>query len=207
MTNSMRTIITLLETITSWVVYHITPIENLDDIMTTGLVPQIGPRSLALGEPKPAIYFFPTLDDVDTALSQWAGRAFDEDSEVALLRVTLPDTVTIFSDAGYECHTYDTIPPGCFRVLSTDVFGESDIVSLTEAKSEEPKLKINVSKGTIVLDGEQIGSFRKFVRKIGSSDRKSTNLKGKYTVNGKETEFCVELVDTLKAKIQRSLAD
>lgn len=112
------------------VVYHVTPISNLKKIQTSGLLPRRGPRARRLGEKNDAIYTFPSLTDVEDALGGWLGNEFSEDARLALLAVKLPEGVRTQSDVGYEQAILDPIAPENIRVLSRDLFGESDFKSL-----------------------------------------------------------------------------
>lgn len=97
--------------------FHVTPMENVQNIMERGLVPQIGERSGAQGEEAPAIYLFPTKDDVDNALSNWLGEWFEDaygpDVELAIIKVSLPKDIFVHYDpsVAYECYVTEPIPP------------------------------------------------------------------------------------------------
>ena len=96
--------------------FHVTPMENVQNIMEHGLVPQIGERSGAQGEETPAIYLFPTRDDMDNALSNWLGEWFEDaygpDAELAVIKVSLPKDVYVHYDrtVPYECYVTEPIP-------------------------------------------------------------------------------------------------
>lgn len=96
--------------------FHVTPMENVQNIMEHGLVPQIGERSGAQGEETPAIYLFPTRDDMDNALSNWLGEWFEDaycpDAELAVIKVSLPKDVYVHYDRTvlYECYVTEPIP-------------------------------------------------------------------------------------------------
>lgn len=89
--------------------YHVTTFKNIDSILKQGLIPTIGERSQQIDEPVAAIYFFPTLDDVDTALLNWLGDEFDEDEELALLKVNLRKG-SYFQSVDWELISYERIP-------------------------------------------------------------------------------------------------
>lgn len=96
--------------------FHVTPMENVQNIMEHGLVPQIGERSGAQGEETPAIYLFPTRDDMDNALSNWLGEWFEDAygpaAELAVIKVSLPKDVYVHYDrtVPYECYVTEPIP-------------------------------------------------------------------------------------------------
>lgn len=97
--------------------FHVTPIQNVPSIMKNGLIPQIGERSGAQGEEIPAVYLFPTKDDMDNALSNWLGDWFEDtygpDVELAIIRVSLPKSVFVHYtfDVSYECYVTEPISP------------------------------------------------------------------------------------------------
>lgn len=86
------------------------------NIMECGLVPQIGERSDAQGEETPAIYLFPTKDDMDNALSNWLGEWFEDtygaDVELAIIKISLPRDIYVHYDPSvlYECYVTEAIP-------------------------------------------------------------------------------------------------
>lgn len=96
--------------------FHVTPMENVQNIMEHGLVPKIGERSGAQGEETPAIYLFPTMDDMDNALSNWLGEWFEDaygpDVEFAIVKAFLPPDIYVHYDlsAAYECYVTEPIP-------------------------------------------------------------------------------------------------
>lgn len=96
--------------------YHVTPVENYNSIMVNGLVPQIGDRSAGL-ETQPAVFLFPTEEDMDTALSSWLGNEFEDyaENELVSLEVLLPDTFVTYSDVAYEVSVTEVIPPELIR--------------------------------------------------------------------------------------------
>lgn len=97
--------------------YHVTEAENLASIMRDGLMPSIGARSKALGETCEVIYFFPTEEDMDNALSNWLGEEF-EDVEIAILAVASDSIVE--GDVPYEHVSETAIAPECITVVSIE---------------------------------------------------------------------------------------
>ena len=72
------------------IAYHVTTKENYKKIISQGLIPQIGDRSIDLGEDKEAIYLFPNLGSAENALMNWMGEWFeDQEIELVLLEVNL----------------------------------------------------------------------------------------------------------------------
>lgn len=97
--------------------YHVTEAENLASIMRDGLVPSIGARSKALGEMRESIYFFPTEEDMNNALSNWLGEEF-EDVEIAILNVSSDSIVE--GEVDYEHISKTVIAPECITVVSIE---------------------------------------------------------------------------------------
>lgn len=115
----MRNLIDLVES-TSRVFYHVTPARNVKSIQKKGLVPAIGDRSSELGETEKAIYLFADLTDVEDAVMNWLGDAFDEDETLALLRVELPDGITA-QKTPLEWVVRDPIPASAVTVITRDL--------------------------------------------------------------------------------------
>lgn len=102
--------------------YHVTPTENVSSIMSEGLVPQRGPLAKQM-EAGNGIYLFKTMEDVDNALSNWLGEAYEEDDvPLTLLGVELPpDAEQAPTTAGYEIVVTTPIPPQYIQILSEDI--------------------------------------------------------------------------------------
>ena len=111
----------LIENTQGRVFYHITLARNVSRVMQDGLVPRKGPRSRRFKEGAPAIYLFPSIEDAELAFGNWLGDEFSENTRLALLKVTVPHAIEIHSDAPYECHIYEPIPPICITVQSMDL--------------------------------------------------------------------------------------
>jgi hypothetical protein len=116
---------TIVEGIQVSTAYHITLARNVSRVMQEGLVPRVGPRSRKLKEPRAAIYLFPTLEDAATAYDHWLSEEFSENTRLALLKVSVPHTIEVHSDAPFECHVYDPIPAICLSVQTLDLGGET----------------------------------------------------------------------------------
>ena len=69
--------------------YHVTPLENLAAVLRDGLVPALGPRSLQMGEPEPAVFLFTSYEAMETALSNWLGDEFPEEEALVVLHVDM----------------------------------------------------------------------------------------------------------------------
>ena len=110
--------------------YHITLTRNIARVMAEGLIPRKGTRSRKIKEGAPAIYLFPTIEDAETAYGNWLGDEFADTTKLALLKVTVPHTVELHSDVPFECHVYETIPPQCISIQTTDLGNAMDFESL-----------------------------------------------------------------------------
>lgn len=99
--------------------YHVTAAKNLPSIAAYGLLPRIGPNAKLLKEPKPAIYLFPTIEDLETAWDTWLGDLFDVDEQVALLKVEL--TGPTHSEVEYELMVFEPIPVAQIELLTRDL--------------------------------------------------------------------------------------
>jgi hypothetical protein len=103
-------------------VYHVTPSENLDSIMSKGLLPQIGDRTRKIVDEKPAIYCFPDKNAMEDAMMNWLGDEFDEDEALALLEIyTAGLKGQVTEGAEYEVAITSAIPPQNIRIISRDL--------------------------------------------------------------------------------------
>lgn len=87
--------------------FHVTLMDNVPSILEHGLVPQIGERAADLGESEPAVYLFPSEEDLNNALYNWLGEWYNdnygEDCELAILHVRLNENTPVFqTEAEYE---------------------------------------------------------------------------------------------------------
>lgn len=100
--------------------FHVTPRANLPSIFTHGLQPQIGERSAQRTctntpvEQRPRVYFFPTKNDLETALANWLGDAFDDEEALCVLVVNLHD-LPLEQDCPYEWAT--SVPVAPWRII------------------------------------------------------------------------------------------
>jgi hypothetical protein len=102
-------------------IFHVSPSGNIDSILKNGLTPLIGPRAEELGESEPAIYLFPDLASVDTALWNWMGDCFDEDEVLALFEVTVPTELAVVEPGQFEVVIRETIPAKFITLLAADI--------------------------------------------------------------------------------------
>ena len=93
--------------------FHVTPKENIGQIMSNGLIPAIGPRSEEANEDVALVYMFPNVSDMETALANWLGECFEEDEDYGL--------APTFSEDGksnqWFCAYYETISSSKWKVI------------------------------------------------------------------------------------------
>jgi hypothetical protein len=103
-------------------VYHVTLADNLDSIMSRGLIPQIGDRARKIEGEKPAVYCFPDKVSMEDAVMNWLGDEYDEDDQLALLEIDTTGLKGQVTDgAQYEVAITDSIPVDNIRILSRDL--------------------------------------------------------------------------------------
>ncbi|MFY0516589.1 hypothetical protein ACOMCU_01975 [Lysinibacillus sp. UGB7] len=82
--------------------FHVTPISNMDLILSVGLIPQIGERSEGVEE-EALVCLFRTYEDCETALLQWLGEEFEElEEELVILKVQLPNDFPLIQTSEWE---------------------------------------------------------------------------------------------------------
>lgn len=99
--------------------FHVTPTGNLARIREAGLEPRIGPRAAGLGEPEPAVYLFADRDTAEQAVTNWLGEAFEEDADLTLITLALPENVRLRPDLamGGELVCMSPVPPAAIRSI------------------------------------------------------------------------------------------
>lgn len=91
--------------------YHVTPLKNLESIKKHGLIAKIGPRSQKIGEPVSAIYLFPELGYANDAVANWLGDEFDDDEDLIILPINVTeDDVERAPNIDYERASLADIP-------------------------------------------------------------------------------------------------
>lgn len=61
---------------------------NVASILSNGLQPQIGPRSAARGVTVPGVFFYTSLESVESALTNWLGEEFQSNpGPIAVLAI------------------------------------------------------------------------------------------------------------------------
>ena len=118
--------------------FHVTPKDNLNSILSNGLIAQIGERSLEIGERQNAVFLFPNFEEMNDALYNWLGEAF-EDIDLIILQIDLPDDFPVYREVDsngndfYEAHCTCDIP----EEYITAVYDESYELLRTIEKDEE----------------------------------------------------------------------
>lgn len=102
--------------------YHVTPRRNLGTIRAEGLRPAIGPRAEDAGEVLPAVFFFHCREDLDNALSNWLGEAFEDDpGQLAIIEAQVPVTMKRSVDVtSYEVALTEPVPATCLVAAYSD---------------------------------------------------------------------------------------
>lgn len=113
--------------------YHVSLKSNLKSIMENGLIPQIGERSIEIGEKEKAVYLFPTIHDMECALGQWLGDWYNdeygEDIPLMSLEINLPNNFPIEDgEVEYEKICKCTIPPEYIKYLKRRVSSKKKIL-------------------------------------------------------------------------------
>ncbi len=109
--DTMRNWLSLFENRTF---FHVTPSENVESILSGGLVPRTGARSEKLGDH--GIFLFRSAEDAEDAVMNWMGDEFGEDEPLTLLRVVLSDGAET-SEEAFEVVCHEPIPANQIEVL------------------------------------------------------------------------------------------
>lgn len=107
--------------------YHATRIENKNNILTNGLLPQIGENAATINEQEPLVYLFNTKDNLNDALAQWFGDLFEEDDQLIILKIKLdlndPNLCYNHGPSHYESTYSKAIPPDkIVEIYTEDTF-------------------------------------------------------------------------------------
>jgi hypothetical protein len=128
-------------TVNESVAYHVTPTRNLRSIMKNGLHPQIGDRSRQLDGEVEGVFLFPSLSDVEAAVSSWLGDEFDEDEELSLLAVDITGLEdNIVQGADYETIVNTPISPDRIKVDDSLLLEASGYIPSAKEKND-PRFK------------------------------------------------------------------
>ena len=122
------------------IMYHVTPTKNLRSIMKNGLRPRVGDRSVKLHGEENGIFLFPTLDDVEDAVSNWLGDEFDEDEDLTLLAIDVSGLPLVDSNAGYEKIAKTAISPDRISVSNELMLEASGYIPSAKEKND-PRFK------------------------------------------------------------------
>ena len=121
--------------------YHVTPLDQVSNILETGLEPRIGPRSEAM-ELEPRIWLFGDQESVDQALMNWLGDEMygaEWRSGYAVLRIDLPadwfkqrrveKTFDPYgSERSWEWSTREKIPGQFIEVIDKWTWSDDELV-------------------------------------------------------------------------------
>lgn len=101
------------------VAYHVTPKEKLKSILKKGLIPQIGENSAGINESEEMVFLFPTMEDVDTALSQWLGEIYEdlEENALIIMEIDTKGLPLIDRGTGFELECPRTISPDRIKII------------------------------------------------------------------------------------------
>ena len=99
--------------------YHATDERNLNSILSQGLIPSLGPRSIKAAEPRELIFLFRSKNDLKNSLYNWLTVEFTEYTDakaLAILEINIPedDDIEIVADcsvADFEAYCDQVIPP------------------------------------------------------------------------------------------------
>ena len=104
----------LIESVEPKLAYHLSPAENVDDILEYGLDPRVGMDPAYTDK---RVYLFLNKQDLDDALSSWVYDRFGEDEQLALFSVNI-EGIPIEQQYG---EYYTTLPVSPNRIkLITD---------------------------------------------------------------------------------------
>lgn len=119
--------------------FHVTPRKNLSAIQKEGLLAQIGDRSQEAKEEAEAVFLFPSKEDMDNALLNWLGEAFEEEDELIILQIDLPADFPVKRDEDsngelmYEAYSYKNVPPEYISAIYDEAY------ELIESESDKEK--------------------------------------------------------------------
>ncbi len=134
--------------------YHFTDAANLEAIMSDGLAPSMGQRSLEAGERHPTLFLFRTFEDAEDAMANWLGESLEAD-QIAIMKVAIPNGTAIVlpsNSAGYEFEVIERIPPAALTVLSDDLdnsdWGAIRQNEVVRTETVIPALRVSHSQST-----------------------------------------------------------
>jgi len=112
--------------------FHITRFENVEKIMTEGLIPSVGPRSSLMENEAQGVYLFTSQENMETALGGWLGECFDDADTLCVLQVDLDGDFdqSISSDVAWEVRCDRIITPEHIKFFAmedeiTDTYGRT----------------------------------------------------------------------------------
>ena len=99
--------------------YHVTTRSNYKIIEKEGLLPKMGERSSKI-ESELKIFMFSNKDAMTDAVMNWLGDEFDEEEELIVLKITLPEDFPVQHN-GFEVTTDKSIPPQYIQKTNIEV--------------------------------------------------------------------------------------
>lgn len=98
--------------------FHITLSENKDSIMKNGLIPQAGKNTKLIFNDSQGVYLFTSYENMVDGLTNWMNQIIDEDDEIIILEIDLPDNFTVYkTGSDWEAVSYRTIPPEYINII------------------------------------------------------------------------------------------
>lgn len=110
--------------------FHVTPKQNMESILSKGLIAHIGKRSKEMGETLEAIYLFPTFEEMNNALLNWLGECFQDTEDLVILQIDVPEDFPIYrptnsnGNAFYEVHCFCDIPPKYITAIYDEQYNQ-----------------------------------------------------------------------------------
>lgn len=98
--------------------YHVTPSENVKNILKVGLLPRIGEASKENGEDQPRVYLFTSLEWVKECVETWLSEVYwNKDLSVLSIDATVEDLGGTVD--GGEVLINGIVPPSVISELYT----------------------------------------------------------------------------------------
>lgn len=105
--------------------YHVTPSENVENILRVGLIPRIGDASQQNREDRPRVFLFTSLDWAKEGIETWLGEVYwDKDLSVLAINFSAEEFGGKEDDGEVVAET--VIPPSVIKELySPDKISEA----------------------------------------------------------------------------------
>ena len=96
--------------------YHVTPSENVENILNVGLIPSIGDASQQNGEDRPRVYLFTSLKWVKEGIETWLGEVY-WNKDLSVLSINSTAKKLCGEKCGGEVLVEKPIPPSLIKEL------------------------------------------------------------------------------------------